>query len=73
MPQAMQHISDSWHATFGSTAIAIINNVFESSTKDFSEEEACIHFAQEQLDTLQFLYGNVTAKVHRTFMLATDN
>ena len=68
----MQHVSDSWHATFGSIAITIVNNVFESSTKDFSEDEACIHFAQEQLDTLQFLYGDATAKVCRTFILATD-
>ena len=73
MPQAMQCVSDSWHTTFGSMAIAIVNNVFKSSTEDFSEDEAHIHFAQEQLDTLQFLYGDITAKVHRTFILATDN
>ena len=73
MPQAVQHISELWCATFGSMAITIVNNVFESSTKDFSEDEACIHFAQKQLNTFQFLYGDITARVCRTFILATDN
>ena len=73
MPQVMQHISDLWHATFDSMAIAIVNNVFESNTEDFSEDEAHIYFAQEQLNTLQFLYGDITEKVCRTFILATDN
>ena len=68
----MQCISDSWRITFGSMAITIINNVFESNTEDFSNNEAYIHFAQQQLNTLQFLYGDVTAKVHRTYISATD-
>ena len=41
----MQCISDTWHATFGSTAIAIINSVFEHSSDEFATDEDCKAFA----------------------------
>ena len=56
----MQCVSDTWHATFGSMAIAIINSVFEHSPDKFATDEDCKAFTQEQLDSLKFLYGDVT-------------
>ena len=59
----MQHVSDTWHATFGSMAIAIINSVFEHSPDKFTTDEDHKAFTQEQLDSLELLYGDVTVKV----------
>ncbi|KAF8521077.1 hypothetical protein BU17DRAFT_88282 [Hysterangium stoloniferum] len=53
---AMQCISDSWHATFGSTAITIIKSIFENSEDGFSTDDDDQVFAQHQLDNLEFLY-----------------
>lgn len=61
--QAMQHVSNTWHAAFGSTVIATINNAYKSSTSDFSIDENHKEFAQEQLDTLKFMYGETGEKV----------
>lgn len=64
----MQCISNTWHATFGSTAIAIINSVFEHSPDEFATDEDCKAFAQEQLDSLKFLYRDIITKVCRSFI-----
>ena len=64
----MQCVSDTWHATFGSMAIAIINSVFEHSPDKFATDEDCKAFTQEQLDNLKFLYGDITVKVYRSFI-----
>ena len=64
----MKCVSDTWHATFVSTAIAIINSVFEHSSDKFPTDEDRKAFTQEQLDSLEFLYGDVTMKVYRSFI-----
>ena len=56
----MQCVSDTWCATLGLTAIAIINSVFEHSPDEFATDEDCKTFTQERLDSLKFLYGDVT-------------
>ena len=61
--QAMQYVGNTWHAAFGSTVIEIINNAYKSSTSDFSIDENHKEFAQEQLDTLKFMYGETGEKV----------
>lgn len=66
----MQCISNTWCATFGSMAIAIINSVFEHSPDKFTTDEDHKAFAQEKLDSLEFLYGDVTKKVCRSFIRA---
>ena len=64
----MQHVSNTWCATFGSTAIATINSVFEHSPDEFTTDEDYKAFTQEQLDSLEFLYGDITMKVYRSFI-----
>ena len=49
-------------------AIAIINSVFEHSPDEFATDEDHKAFAQEQLDSLEFLYGDITVKVYRSFI-----
>jgi hypothetical protein len=66
--QAMQRISDSWRATIGSTSVTIINCVFENDPDDFSTDDDRQDFANRQLDTLEFLYGDTKAEV-QTFIL----
>ena len=48
-------------------AVATSNSVFESSD-DYSDED-CWAFAQEQLDTLEFLYGDIESQVRASFIL----
>ena len=48
-------------------AIATANSIFKSSD-DYSDED-CRAFAQEQLDTLKFLYGDVESQVRASFIL----
>ena len=59
----MQRVSDSWRATAGSTAIIVINTVFENSDGDFLTDDDRQAFAQQQLDSLEFLYGDVESMV----------
>ena len=65
--QALQRACDSWCANIGSTAIAVTTSVFESDD-NFSDED-CQVFAQEQLDTIAFLYGDIESKVRTSFIL----
>ena len=65
----MQHVSDTQHATFGLTVTTIINSVFEHSPDRFTTNEVHKVLAQEQLDSLEFLYGDITMKVCRPFIL----
>ena len=51
----------------GSTAITIINSVFENSEDDFSIDDNRKVYAQEQLDSLKFLYGYIEVTVRSTF------
>jgi hypothetical protein len=67
MLQALQRASDSWRATIGSTAITVAISVFENSDDDFSDEDRQA-FAQEQLDTLAFLYGDIESEVCMSFI-----
>jgi len=59
----MQHVCDSWHATFGSTAITIVNSVYENSRDEFPTDEDRREFATQQLEDLEFLYGDTDSKV----------
>jgi hypothetical protein len=47
----------------GSTAITIVNSVFENSDDDFSTDDERRVFAEEQVEHLYFLYGDTESKV----------
>ena len=55
--QTMQHVSDSWHSTMGSTAITVVltfcNENSDLKYSDMNHQE----FATEYLEHLHFLYG----------------
>jgi hypothetical protein len=59
----MQRFSDTWRATVGSTAISIIDSVFQNSDDDFSTDDERQAFAEGQLEHLYFLYGETESKV----------
>ena len=59
----MQHLYNSWHATIGSTAITVVNCVYESSRDEFPTDEDRQEFAKQQLEDREFLYGKVDSKV----------
>jgi hypothetical protein len=59
----MQRVSDSWRATAGSTAISVINTVFENSDDNFLTDDDQQAFAQRQLNSLEFLFGDVESTV----------
>lgn len=70
----MQRACDSWRATFGSTANTAINSIYEHSTDDFSADADRQEFAQYQLESSEFLYGNVDSTVCKIFIkLRTAN
>jgi hypothetical protein len=59
----MQCVYDLWRATMGSTAIAIVNSVYENSNDKFPTEDDRQEYAEQQLDNLEFLYGDTNSKV----------
>ena len=48
---------------FGSTANTIINSVYENSGDNFLADGEHQAFAQYQLKSLEFLYGDIDSKV----------
>ena len=62
----MQHACDSWCATFSSTAITNINTIYE---RDFPTDEECQDPATQQLEDLEFLYGETHSKVRTNHVL----
>ena len=66
----MQRVSDSWRATAGSTAISVINTVFENSDDNFLTDDDRQAFAQRQLDSLEFLFGDVESTVWTIFLFS---
>jgi hypothetical protein len=59
----MQRVYDSWRATMGSTAIAIVNSVYENSNDELPTDDDHQEYAEQQLDDLEFLYGDTDSKV----------
>jgi hypothetical protein len=47
----------------GSTAIAIVNSVYENSNDEFPTDDDRQEYAEQQLDDLEFLYGDTDSKV----------
>jgi hypothetical protein len=47
----------------GSMAIIVINTVFKNSDDDFLTDDDQQAFAQRQLSSLEFLYGDVESMV----------
>ena len=68
----MQHISDTWRATIGSTAISLIDYVFKNSEDEFTTDNERQVFAKEQLEELNFIYGDTTSKVRMLFIFESQ-
>ena len=62
----MQRACDSWHATFGSTTITNVTTVYE---RDFPTDEERQDSATQQLEDLEFLYGETDSKVRTNHVL----
>jgi hypothetical protein len=67
--QAMQHVSDLWCATIGSTTITVVNSVYEYSKDDFPTDGDCQEFSEQQLDDLEYLYRDTDSKVQTVCIL----
>jgi hypothetical protein len=47
----------------GSTAITIVNSVYENSNNKFPTDDDRQEYAKQQLDDLEFLYRDTDSKV----------
>src|ERR1700736_3078823 len=68
----MQRISDTWHATIGSTAISLIDYVFKNSNDEFTTDNEHQVFAKEQLEEHSFIYGDTKSKVRMLFIFESQ-
>jgi len=56
MLQTMQHVSDSWCSTMGSTVIAVVLAFCNANPNLKDSDENCQEFAAQYLKHLHFLY-----------------
>jgi hypothetical protein len=65
--QAQQRASDSWRSATGSSALAIVNGLFDAD-EGFETNEARQEFATDIIENLGFVYENVDSEV--SYMLS---
>ena len=60
--QAQQRFSDSWCSAIGSSALTIVNGVFDAD-EGFNTNEAQQEFAADIIESLGFVYENIDSNV----------
>jgi hypothetical protein len=63
--QAQQQSSDSWHSATGSSALSIVNALFDVNN-EFNTNEAQQNFPTNIIESLGFVYKNIDSEVSDT-------
>jgi len=63
--QAQQRSSDSWRSAIGSSALSIVNALFDAND-EFNTNEARQNFATDIIESLGFVYENTDSEVSDT-------